>query len=138
MLKTTSELRTILIIVTLLMFTSCNDKKNRIYIITTSVTGTDQNQIRKDTTSTVESEYFEVKLSSVNNGELYIAGKQLLKPQIGITYKSEFFKLVDDKGNELQFKTPTDFLNFMYAAGYEMKDQDNQKYGIDYTFKKII
>ncbi len=96
----------------------------------------DEKQIRKDTTTTVESEYFEVKLSSVSNGEFYIAGKQLLKPQIGREYKTEFFKVVDEQGKELEFKTPTDFLNFMSNAGYELKEQEKQTFGIDYTFKK--
>jgi hypothetical protein len=118
------------------LLTSCNHRESTIYIITTNVVGMNENQIRKNTMTTVESEYFEVKLSSVNSGELYIAGKQILKPQIGKEYKTEFFKVVDEKGKELEFKTPADFLNFMDKAGYEMKQQDKEQYGIDYTFKK--
>ncbi|KQN34425.1 hypothetical protein ASE92_12565 [Pedobacter sp. Leaf41] len=126
----------ILLIVALLTFTSCNNKEKPIHILTTNVVGMDEKQIRKDTTITVESEYFEVKLSSVSNGEFYVAGKQLLKPKIGEEFKTEFFKIVDEQGKELEFKTPTDFLNFMSKAGYDLKEQEKQKFGIDYTFKK--
>ena len=79
----------------------------------------DGEQIRKDTITTVESEYFEVKLSSVSNGAFYVAGKQLLKPQIGKEYNTEFFKVVDKRGKELEFKTSTDFLNFIDKGGYK-------------------
>ena len=126
----------ILLILALLTFTSCNNKEKPIHILTTNVVGMDENQIRKDIATTVESEYFEVKLSSVSNGQFYVAGKQLLKPQVGKEYKTEFFKVVDGKGKELEFKTPTDFLNFMDKGGYELKGQTDQKFGIDYTFKK--
>jgi len=126
----------VLLMVALLTFTSCNHKEKPLNILTTKVVGMDEKQIRKDTTTTVESEYFEVKLSSVSNGEFYVAGKQLLKPQIGKEYKTEFFKVIDEQGKELEFKTPTDFLNFMSKAGYELKEQEKQKFGIDYTFKK--
>ena len=126
----------ILLMLAALTFTSCNHKEKSLHILTTNVVGMDEKQIRKDTTTTVESEYFEVKLSSISNGEFYIAGKQRLKPQIGKEYKTEFFKVVDEQGKELQFKTPTDFLNFMDKGGYELKDQLVQKFGIDYTFKK--
>jgi len=119
-----------------LLYSSCINKEKPLHILTTSVIGMDEKRTRKDTTTTVESEYFEVKISSVSNGEFYIAGKQLLKPQIGEEYKTEFFKVVDEQGKELEFKTPTDFLNFMSKAGYELKDQEKQKFGIDYTFKK--
>ena len=117
-------------------FTSCKNSNQVIHIQTSEVVGTDDSQIRKDSITTIESEYFEVKISSVSNGEFYVAGKQLLKPQIGKEYKTEFFKVVDEQGKELEFKTPTDFLNFMSNAGYELKEQEKQKFGIDYTFKK--
>lgn len=129
------KLALVIIVSAIFTLTACKNSNQVIYIQTSKVDGMDDNQKRKDTITIIESEYFEVKLSSVNDGS-YIAGKQILKPQIGKEFKTEFFKVVDEKGKEMEFKTPTDFLNFMDKGGYEVKDQTAQKFGIDYTFKK--
>jgi hypothetical protein len=121
----------------LLLISSCNNaqKGEKLYIKTVDVTGTGENQVKKETITEVTSDYFEVSLSSQSDGG-YHAEKDVVIPTSITDYKEVFFTIVDKNGTETHFKTSTEFLNFMSAHGYKMVDQVKNEYGGDYTFKK--
>jgi len=119
-----------------LIITSCGKQKSELYIITTTVHGMDKQEVRKDTLTMIDSDYFEVSLQPMMNGAIYKAGKDLVKPSIGREFQMVFFEVVDKEGKKLRFKDTTEFLNFMASKGYTMVDQTKGKYNTDYTFRK--
>jgi hypothetical protein len=108
----------------------------KIYAKIFTSIGTGDKAINKDSMTIVNSPYFEISITSVNNGEKYMATKQIEKPQVGKIFKSVTLNLVDSSGTVIYFKESTEFLNYMEARGYNMVDQEKQRFGSDYTFKK--
>lgn len=116
---------------------SCQSKETKhITIKTTTVKGQSGREQRKDSISIVSSEYFNVNLESVNNGEFYVARESVRESIVGSEIDFELINVVDDKGKELRFKDSTQFLNFMGERGYEMKEQKEKKFSFSYTFKR--
>ena len=114
-----------------------------LYIQTVTVIGTGDKQKTTKEITTINSDYFEVSLSSYGNvnpnkaGDSgFRAGKEIENPKIDAEFRYVFFDITDKDGTILDFKTSTDFLNFMSERGYEMIDQIKSKYHTDYTFKK--
>ena len=49
-----------------------------------------------------------------------------------------FYRTVTDKeGVVLNYKTPSEFLNYMHDLGYEMNKEIDRKHGKVYTFKMV-
>jgi hypothetical protein len=134
-------LSTILSFCLILIINSCNNtpksssKSEKLFIKTSSITGVDKNQVRKEAISDFTSDYFEVELNSLTTGG-YGATKQILKPESIENYKDVFFYIVNKDGSSITFTTSTEFLNFMSAHGYDLVNQIPDQYGGDYTFKK--
>lgn len=118
------------------ILTSCEKHKSDLYILTSTINGLDEKQVRKDSLTMVDSDYFEVSLESMANGTLFKARKELSKPSIGKEFHMGYFEVVDGNGKSLRFKTSSEFLNFMSLKGYDMADQTKSKYQTDYTFKR--
>ena len=140
--------RTLFAIAVILQFASCNinqsesqstdinsDENSTLYIKSVEATGTDTSQM-KINVSSVSSDYFEIGLEEAGNGSHYVAEKTIEQKMSMDNFKSSFFFIVNKKGEQMKFKTSTEFLNFMSARDYEMVDQAKKRYGIDYTFKK--
>ena len=123
----------------LLILGSCKNsnsqKSGKLFIKTTEVKGTGENQVKKETVSEVNTDYFEVSLASQTTGG-YLAQKDLVIPTSMEDFKSTFITIVDQSENDIKFMTSTEFLNYMSGHGYEMVDQALNEYGGDYTFKK--
>ena len=113
----------------------CNfsDTTPKIYIKTTTLIG----QNKSDSLSIVNTDYFDVGLCQfVDRSKGYYAGKDIENPTSTENFRSIFFKVSNEDGSELYFKTSTEFLNFMSERKYEMVSQTTSKYCTDYTFKK--
>ncbi|MFC2119192.1 hypothetical protein ACFLSY_11170 [Bacteroidota bacterium] len=111
-------------------------KKPQVYIKTVSAVGVDENQVKTDTITTIDTDYFEVGLYLMVDETNYTTKKDIVKPTSIENFKSVFFYLVDNDGMKINFKGSTEFLNFMSERGYEMVDQVKFDYHTDYTFKK--
>ena len=83
----------------------------------------------------VESKYFDVKFSIMENGN-YTAGKTILEYTVKNPNKTILFIISNKIGDAVFFKSSSDFLNYMDARGYDLENQIPNKYGADYTFKK--
>lgn len=131
-----------LLIFLLFAITSCNFFHNNsepIYIktITSEGNAVDMKNVKTISKITnLSTDYFEVSLSILADKDLYIASKDIEKPSSIEKYKSVSFVISDEKGKNLNFKTSTEFLDFMSKHGYEMVDQNKSEYSTDYTFKK--
>jgi hypothetical protein len=90
----------------------------------------------KTEVSKVNTAYFEMDLMSMSRDKTNIASKELVPVTNYDTYHGVSVKITDEKSAPIFFDTSTDFLNFMDAHGYEMKDQQKRRFGISYTFKK--
>ena len=123
-------------LVTVLIITACGKHKSELYILTTTVHGSDDKEVRKDSLTMIDSDYFETSLESMSNGTIYRAGKELVKPSIDQEFQMTFFEIVAKDRTSLRFKTSGEFLKFMSSKGYEMTDQTKYKYHTDYTFKR--
>ncbi len=130
-----------LFVITVLIV-SCS-KKNELpglYIRTSDVKGSavSNNQVKKDTLTVVDSEYFEVGLYAYEEGEYYEAQQILVKPDYGAgeDFKTKYYFVTDSLGKEIEYKNSTEFLNFMSARGYDMTDQAKHEWHTDYTFKR--
>jgi len=125
----------------LLIISSCNNapesssNSEKLYIKTSTTIGVGENQWSTEAVSEVTSDYFEVSLSSLTD-HVYEGEKILEKPISTKNFKYVFFVISDKDGNQIKFKESTEFLNFMFARGYEMVDQVKNDYGADFTFKK--
>lgn len=149
----------IVLIITVNTFLACNSKQSEIqnsdsgkiqakaipvlYIQTITAVGTGDKQKMTKAITIINSDYFEVSLNSFGNvnpnqaGDSgFRAGKEIESPKIDVEFRSVFFDVTDKDGTILEFKTSTQFLNFMSERGYEMVDQIKSKYHTDYTFKK--
>ena len=87
-------------------------------------------------------EYYEVTLSAFpdeeNGGSRYGVRIDIEEGKfVNDVFHWKISELVDETTKEeLWFKEPTDFLNYLSTKGYEMVEQKKGKYNIDYTFKK--
>jgi hypothetical protein len=95
----------------------------------------DEKQVKKETISEVNSDYFECELSVQTDGGFH-AQKDIIKPQTHENFKFVFFTIVDKDKKEIQFMTSTEFLNIMSTHGYELVNQIPGDYGGFYTFKR--
>jgi hypothetical protein len=107
-----------------------------LFIKTSTVEDVGENQIRKDSITVVNSDYFEIGLYQYSNGSS-TAEKTIENSVLVENFKMRFFHVTDSLGNSLRFQSSTEFLNFMSARGYVMVTQAPKKYVTDYTFKKI-
>jgi len=126
------------------MFTfGCQTKKGDVaqekgVIIKTTTRQSIQGKKTEDSVvGVLNTDYIEISLDSYDNAQHYEANKDLEKTYKSTTdYKFVLLKVIDNQGNPIQFKTSTDFLNFMSEKGYKMVDQKKGEYNIDYTFNK--
>jgi len=121
-----------------IIMTSCNQQKNekpRLYIKTVTVIGIDENQIETDTITIIDYDYFEIGLY-LRTDEGFMTNKDVIKATSIENYKAVEFRIVQEDGSNIMFKSSTEFLNFMSKRGYDMIDQLKSKYHTDYTFKK--
>ena len=72
----------------------------------------------------------------MNGRDWFIADKEIFKSEAGESFNYVFFHIVDAKKETIYFKTTTEFLNFMSEHGYDKVTQKENKYLVDYTFKK--
>ena len=111
-----------------IIMTSCNQQKSRLYIKTVTVIGIDENQVETDTITIINSDYFEIGLYLGSSEEpSFITKKDVIKPTSIENYKAVLFRIVQEDGNDIIFKSSTEFLNFMSKRGYEMIDQLKSK-----------
>lgn len=116
---------------------STNRDQSELRIKTTqSVSTLTEEVVSDDRLSTVTNPYFEVTLSSVNGGAYHIAGKELSKSWKDDTLRLTSFFVVDSVGTVVQFNGATEFLNYVAQRGYDLTDQKQGRYSIDYTFKR--
>jgi hypothetical protein len=112
-------------------------KKEPIYLSTyTSFKREDGEMGMKTELSKVTEEYFEIDLMAMGDKKTHQAQKDLEKLTSLETLHSVSIAITNEKSDPISFKSSTEFLNFMDAHGYEMKDQQKLKFGISYTFKK--
>lgn len=109
---------------------------HKILVKFTSVTDVDGKQISKDTIKALDTEYFEIGLSSISKGTSYIAQRDIEQSKVGQPFHSEYLSIVHGDGNVVHFNDSNEFLNYMSERGYELVDQSKSKYRTDYTFKK--
>lgn len=126
----------ILLSLSLLYYSCKTNNTPPIYIKTTKIKGTEGKEHRMDSISTLTSEYFKIKLESMQSGKFYIAEESIKQVIINKDIDFEFLNIVDEKGKKLEFKNSTEFLNFMAERGYEMKEQIEKKFSFNYTFKR--
>jgi len=88
--------------------------------------------IKHDSLWILSHQYFEISLNLLLNNK-YGADKNDIVTQ----EKIRSISIVDSKGQPKDFNSSSEFLNWMYSHGYEMKDQTKSKYKTDYTFRKI-
>jgi hypothetical protein len=130
----------------LLIISSCknapknpsNDNTSRtekLYIKTTTTTGTGKEAATKETITEVHSDYFEVGLDLQKTGE-YSASKEIYVPKTGEKFKYIFFTISQEDGTMIKFNTSEEFLNFMSSRGYDMVNQIRNEYGANFTFRK--
>jgi len=84
----------------------------------------------------VNSDDFDIGLYLQANQTDYLAQKTLEESNSPENFRYVFFVITDVKGNNIHFKTTTEFLEFMVKHGYEMKDQKKLESCTEYTFKK--
>lgn len=115
---------------------SCILKTEPIYITTFTMTsnGDKKNDKVVKETTILNTDYFEVSFELISNK----AYKNIEKSSSEDlpNFKLMTIGVTDEKGNWLNFKTSTDFLDFMSKHGYKMVDQKKSEYSTDYTFKK--
>jgi hypothetical protein len=108
-----------------------------IYITTfTSFKKKDGEMGLKTEVSKVNTAYFEIDLKSMADHKRHQPTKDLEPLTSPETLHSVSISITNEKSDPIFFKSSMDFLNYMDAHGYEMKDQRKLKYGISYTFKK--
>lgn len=129
-----SIIKTISILICLVII-SCASKSN-IYIKVSTTNEINKKMITSDSEYLLKSDYFEIELKSYKNGDFFKAETDLIKPKVFETFKLSTLYIIDKNGEPLEFKSSTDFLNFMSKNGYEMKDQKENKYSTKYTFKR--
>lgn len=134
-------------VILLLLITSCSAKTDsqqasngaspKLYIKTTTATGVDDNQVVVDTTTMVDSDYFEVTLSVMGIGlaTYYIGSKDIEKGQSVEDFRWKYFNIVEND-SIVKFNGSGEFINYMSERGYEMVDEQRNKYSNDYTFKR--
>lgn len=109
----------------------------KLYILTTTAVGTDENQVKTDSLSEITSEYFEVGLYLLSDGNKgYVATKKIEEPTSLENFRYVFFNVTDENGETQYFKSSTEFLNYMAERDYVMQAQEKDKYHTDYVFKK--
>ena len=87
-------------------------------------------------------EYYEVTLSAFpdeeNGGSRYGVRIDIEEGKfVNDVFHWKISELIDETTKEeLWFKEPTDFLNYLSTKGYEMVEQKKGRHNIDYTFKK--
>lgn len=93
---------------------------------------------KRDTTTEVASEYFEIGLYSYEGGDHFTTKKDL-EDVIDLDHpqntRSKYFEIVENDSLK-SFSSSTEFLNYMSERGYEMVDQSKLRYHTDYTFKR--
>lgn len=125
------------IILSLILFTSCNLGTPKLYYKTVEVyTNTVGEKVRDTTLNVISDEYFEIKLSSYSSGLNWGASMNLKAGTKDNIKTFRYMYIVDNNYDEIRYDTPADFLNFMAERNYEMVDQTKKKYAIDYTFRK--
>jgi hypothetical protein len=134
-------------VILLLLITSCRAKTEsqqasngasaRLYIKTTTVTGVDDNRVVVDTTTMVDSDYFEVTLSvmGVDLANYYVGGKDF---EEGQSVKDSTWRHFDIVENDsiVTFNGSGEFMKYMSERGYKMVDEQRNEYSNDYTFKR--
>ena len=115
-----------------------NSKNNYLYTKTCTGTAKGNSDVKvvTDPVTIFSSDYFEVGLYIMGDNESYTAQKTLQEPVVGEDFKSITLYMTDKNGNIINFKSTTDFLNFMSEHNYDLVDQTKSKYRTDYTFKK--
>jgi hypothetical protein len=119
------------------LLVACTSKpKSELYLHILTVNG----DSRKDTVAKVNTEYFEMTLSSrtMQNGDRdYMAHKVLERPEDFEGFRLKEAYLVSENDSSMWFDSHDSFLNYISERGYDMVDQKPEgKYSIDYTFKK--
>lgn len=115
-----------------------NTKSNDLYTVTWTgiVKDIEGVKVIKDSVKKNNSTYFEIGLYIMGDYETYTAEKKIVKPVVGRDFKSVSLNITDKDGNILNFKSSTDFLNFMSECNYEIVAQTKYKYYTEYTFKR--
>ncbi|NIJ46038.1 hypothetical protein FHR24_002516 [Wenyingzhuangia heitensis] len=132
-------MKKILLSIVLASLLSCSSKKNNktSAILTKTITfiSLKDNKFEKKL-DTLKDASFKIGLHPENKGFEFIARKEIPKTETNKNFDVAFFYLVDEKGNNLKFKSNTDFKNFMDKNGYQLIDQKSSIYHMDYTFEK--
>ncbi|MCF8254882.1 MAG: hypothetical protein K9H61_02330 [Bacteroidia bacterium] len=81
----------------------------------------------------IKDQYFEISLTI--QSDHFIATKDLESYSKLEKVEIKSISVVNEKGELQHFTNPTEFLNYMYERGFELKDQFKKRYGFDYTFK---
>src|SRR5687768_11050564 len=92
-----------LLIVTL-CFISCNQSET-LYVKTSTADIIESKTAQTDSVLTVNTDYFQIDLKSVNKGKYYIASKQIAKPTSNDSYRSVIKVITNEKGEPEHFKS---------------------------------
>lgn len=101
----------------------------KLYIKTTTAKGEGNNQIFTSTTTTVESEIFEVSLGVMGVGLAnYYYGSKVIDDE-------KYFNIVEND-SIVTFNGSGEFIRFMSARGYKMVSERRGEFANDYVFKR--
>lgn len=126
----------VLILMLLCFLNSCQKDSPKIYIKTSTISGFPKME-KRDTTTEVTMEYFEIGLYSYESGNHFTTRKEL-ENVIDLEHpqnsKSKYFEIVENDSLK-SFTSSTEFINYMLERGYEMVDQSKLRHHTDYTFR---
>lgn len=130
--------KTILILtfLTTILISCKTDNGKKLYVQQTKFTYVDSSSKPVDSFYHFDKNYLEIDLSILANSSEFIATKEISKPLSLDNFTSISIYLVDENKKTLQFKSGTDFLNYMKDYGYEMNSKIDTKYGSKYVFNK--
>ncbi|WP_010134050.1 hypothetical protein [Ochrovirga pacifica] len=119
-----------------LMF--CSSKKSKPSVIFTKTIDVIslKDQKFEEKIDTLNEANFKISLHPHDKENHYIARKELDKKETPKNAIVSYLYLVDEDGNDQKFKGNSDFIDFMKAYGYELKEQKSRVYYMDYTFYK--
>ncbi len=114
-----------------------NQELPKLVIKTTAASNQGDEKEEQVTINEYFDAYFEMDLTQyldVNRG--FKAQKIVKKNVTTEGFSVVFNEIVDDNENVLDFKSTTDFLNYMDARGYEMVEKKETSSKIQLTFKR--
>ncbi|NJB82564.1 hypothetical protein [Wenyingzhuangia aestuarii] len=130
-------MKKIILSIVLLTLVACSKKNNTpiILIKTITVVNLKDNIIEKRI-DTLKDTSFNISLHPGEKKLEFIARKELPKTAIDKKFDIAYAYIVDENGENIKFKSNTDFKNFMNNSGYQLTHQKSYIYHMNYTFNK--